>query len=340
MRKLRLALRSGGQGSTTAPLRQGVVGHSVDGVRDGGVRRSDAFASSDILVLVQATSPLVDAKDIVAAVNLIADGTYDSIVNVARSHRFRWAPVRGGAEFHPSYDPAARPRRQDWSGDLIETGAFYAVKSDKFSEWKCRLGGRIGVVESSEALLHEVDAMVDWEAVSAICRSMRPSPRGAAARLRGISLLVCDVDGTLTPGHILQGADSIMVPFDKRDGKGLFLAHEHGIGIMIVTSSAHPAYLKRFERFPFATFVDDCSDKVSAVEEELRARSLTWESVCCIGDDLNDLGVLRKAAFPACPSDALSRDVRRECCVVLERPGGRGAVRELVDHILEAQKSS
>lgn len=301
---------------------------------------TDAFARSDILVLVQATSPLIDAKDVLAAVNLIADGSYDSVVNVARSHRFRWAPRGDGVRFDPSYDPAARPRRQDWSGDLIETGAFYALRSDKFFEWRSRLGGRIGVVESSEALLHEIDTQLDWEAVSAICRSLRPAPRGAAARLRQISLLVCDVDGTLTPGHVLQGADGILVPFDKRDGKGLSLAHEHGVGIMIVTSSSDPAYSKRFERFPFATFVDDCSDKLSAVEEELRTRSLTWDNVCCIGDDLNDLDILRKAAFSACPTDALPRAVRRECCMVLGRPGGKGAVRELVDHLLEAQQSS
>lgn len=77
-------------------------------------------------------------------------------------------------------------------------------------------------------------------------------------------------------------------------------------------------------------------DKLSAYKEILDRRGLRDEAVCFIGDDLVDLPVLRRAGLAVAPADAHPR-VRREAGLVTRAPGGRGAVREVADLILETQ---
>jgi len=76
--------------------------------------------------------------------------------------------------------------------------------------------------------------------------------------------------------------------------------------------------------------------KVLAVETILADQSFTWADVCYVGDDVVDLGVLRRAGFSAAPADAIE-EVRQLAHYVCRARGGEGAVRELVELILKSQ---
>jgi len=116
----------------------------------------------DRLVTIQATSPLLKANDIDAALIQFNQFKLDSMVSAVRIKRFFWTD--DGAPIN--YVPAQRPRRQDFKGTLMENGAFYVTTREILSNDNCRLGGKIGVFEMSESTAYEIDEPSDWEIVS------------------------------------------------------------------------------------------------------------------------------------------------------------------------------
>ena len=115
----------------------------------------------DVLVTIQATSPLLTAYDLDTALAQFQDQDLDSMLTAVRTKRFFW-----NDDFTPiNYDPLNRPRRQDFQGTLMENGAFYITKREILERYKCRLGGKIGIYEMDEATAVEIDEPEDWERV-------------------------------------------------------------------------------------------------------------------------------------------------------------------------------
>ena len=116
----------------------------------------------DILVTMQATSPLTQSSDIDNALLKFNSSRKDSLLTVVESKRFFWdyncEPV--------NYDPINRPRRQDFQGFLMENGAFYITSREVLSRERCRLGGDIGVYIMSNESSLEIDEPVDWDMLS------------------------------------------------------------------------------------------------------------------------------------------------------------------------------
>ncbi|XP_061713534.1 N-acylneuraminate cytidylyltransferase [Cydia pomonella] len=82
----------------------------------------------EILILLQATSPFVEPTNLIGALRkLTFPIPFDCIFSATRSYKLRWKPVSIGVT-PINFDPNARPRRQDWSGELLETGAFYMTR--------------------------------------------------------------------------------------------------------------------------------------------------------------------------------------------------------------------
>lgn len=118
----------------------------------------------DLLVTIQATSPLLTACDLDRALLQFQDSQLDSMLSAVRTKRFFWdescKPI--------NYDPLYRPRRQDFLGTFMENGAFYITKKNVLKTYKCRLGGKIGIYEMDEFSAFEIDEPGDWERVEKI----------------------------------------------------------------------------------------------------------------------------------------------------------------------------
>jgi CMP-N-acetylneuraminic acid synthetase len=123
----------------------------------------------DVMVTIQATSPLTTSEDLDAAIRLFNEANYDSMLTAVRSKRFYWhdngEPI--------NYDPYDRPRRQDFKGTLLENGAFYITCRDILLKKNCRLGGKIGIFEMSQETAIEIDEMEDWIFVENLLRSRK-----------------------------------------------------------------------------------------------------------------------------------------------------------------------
>jgi 3-deoxy-D-manno-octulosonate 8-phosphate phosphatase (KDO 8-P phosphatase) len=153
----------------------------------------------------------------------------------------------------------------------------------------------------------------------------------------GIKLLLFDVDGVLTDGRILVHADGTeSKEFNIRDGAGLVWAQRAGLAIGLLSARRAEATSIRAAQLGITTVVQGVADKLAGYEQILRDAGLADAPVGYMGDDLQDLPVLRRAGFSAAPADA-APEVRAAVHWISASGGGRGAARECIEHVLRAQ---
>ena len=155
--------------------------------------------------------------------------------------------------------------------------------------------------------------------------------------MTGIKLLLFDVDGVLTDGTILiHGDGTESKPFNIRDGAGLVWAQRAGLSVGLLSARLADATTIRAAQLGITTVVQGAVNKLAGYEQILRDAGLTDAEVGYMGDDLQDLPVLRRAGFSAAPADA-APEVRAAVQWVSASGGGHCAARECVEHVLRAQ---
>jgi len=151
---------------------------------------------------------------------------------------------------------------------------------------------------------------------------------------RDIRVIVSDVDGVWTDGKIIYAGDrSEVKEFNVRDGLGAKLAQRAGIDIVLLTSRSSPALVRRAKELGITELHQGAANKLMVCTEILQKRSIGFESVLYIGDDLPDLAPMMRAGLSAAPSDAAA-EVHQTATWKLDSRGGAGAFRELVERLL------
>jgi len=151
-----------------------------------------------------------------------------------------------------------------------------------------------------------------------------------------IKLLLLDVDGVLTDGRIVYGSGGQeFKAFDVKDGHGLKLLQRAGIEVGIITGRESEVVSRRAEELGVKYLYQGAKDKLIPYRDILEKSSLRDEEIAYVGDDLVDLPILQRVGFSATVGDAVD-EVRGKVCYVASRPGGRGAVREICDHLLRS----
>jgi 3-deoxy-D-manno-octulosonate 8-phosphate phosphatase (KDO 8-P phosphatase) len=151
-----------------------------------------------------------------------------------------------------------------------------------------------------------------------------------------IRALVLDVDGVLTDGGvILDGGEGETKRFHARDGVGIKLAQTAGWRVLFLTARHSPPARRRAEELG-AEWAMGVAAKERYLERWLAAAAIPWSDVAFMGDDLQDLPVLRRVGWPLAVADAVL-EVRNAARHVTERTGGSGAVREAVEWLLEQE---
>ena len=168
-----------------------------------------------------------------------------------------------------------------------------------------------------------------------------PAKFSAANRQRAarIKLFLCDVDGVLTDGSIFIGGEREFKRFNIRDGLGLVVARRAGLKVGWVSARPSLATKLRAEelKIDFLVQQGDNISKTGAIEKLLAQENLSWNDVCFVGDDIIDLGPLKRAGLAVAVGDGVA-EAKREAHYVTKNFGGRGAVREALELILRAQK--
>ncbi len=153
-------------------------------------------------------------------------------------------------------------------------------------------------------------------------------------RARKVKLLILDVDGVLTDGTVLMNSDGGEAKrFSIRDGAAIVWAQRAGLPVGLLTGRPSEATNRRAAELGIEIVAQATGSKVEVFDQILRGRSLTATDVAYMGDDLQDLAVLRRAGLSAAPADA-SDEVRNAVHWVSRFEGGRGAVREFIELLL------
>ncbi len=156
-------------------------------------------------------------------------------------------------------------------------------------------------------------------------------------KLRKIKLLLLDVDGVLTDGSIVyDDRGKEIKAFNVKDGLGIRLLMEAGIDVGIVTGRSSKALKYRCENLDISYIFDGVREKSKILDSILTRTGLQSEQIAFIGDDLPDLPLMRKIGLSIAVADAHEK-VISVSDLVTESKGGKGAVREICEHILKAQ---
>jgi 3-deoxy-D-manno-octulosonate 8-phosphate phosphatase (KDO 8-P phosphatase) len=159
----------------------------------------------------------------------------------------------------------------------------------------------------------------------------------AQERARRVRLILLDVDGVLTDGTVhIRSDGGEAKPFFIRDGLGMVVARREGIEVGLLSGRPSEATTRRADELGLRIVSQGSNDKRAAYADILANYGYQDHDVAYMGDDIVDLPILRQAGLATCPADAIE-DVQSRVHWVSSRPGGRGAVRELIELVLTAQ---
>lgn len=152
-----------------------------------------------------------------------------------------------------------------------------------------------------------------------------------------IKLIVLDVDGTLTDGTIFLDNEGIETKaFNVKDGFAIVNGMKEGLEFGIITGRKSALVEKRAEELGIKYVFQGIGNKAEKMQELLKDLRLTMEEVAYMGDDINDLSVIKLVGLSAAPKDACE-EVLTKVHMVTRADGGKGAVREFLEFILKAQ---
>jgi 3-deoxy-D-manno-octulosonate 8-phosphate phosphatase (KDO 8-P phosphatase) len=156
-------------------------------------------------------------------------------------------------------------------------------------------------------------------------------------KLKRIKLLILDVDGVMTDGRIIMDNEGIESKnFDVRDGHGIKILQRYGIKVAILTGRQSKVVEYRAKDLEIDDVYQGALNKKDVFEIILEKHKLSAGETAFMGDDIVDIPVLKSVGFSAAVADALDV-VKKSVDYVTKNRGGRGAVRELCEMILQAQ---
>lgn len=172
-------------------------------------------------------------------------------------------------------------------------------------------------------------------------RKMSKRGRGRSAAeaeaLRGLKLLVLDVDGVLTDGSLLYGPEGeVFKRFHVHDGFGVECLLNAGLHVAIISRKRSGALMQRAQELGIKRVVQACMDKGSALRALAEDLGCSLSETAYVGDDLFDLPAIRIAGWSAAPPGA-RQEVKAAASHVCAAEGGSGAVREVTELILKAK---
>ncbi len=160
-------------------------------------------------------------------------------------------------------------------------------------------------------------------------------PEPHQTNLADIQILVLDVDGVLTNGTVvINGDGSESKAFNVLDGHGIRMWQRAGLKVAFLSGRMSEPTRHRAEQLQIDHCLQDCLDKLPALEKLLQQLGLAAQQAAYIGDDLMDLPAIRHVGFGAAVANAID-EVKQSADYVTKRPGGSGAVREVIEYILK-----
>jgi YrbI family 3-deoxy-D-manno-octulosonate 8-phosphate phosphatase len=294
----------------------------------------------DLLAFVQCTSPFIRPGDLDRGAELIMAGVADSAFSAVPTYEFLWrateGPTNGAVPLlvgGQNHDPGHRPRRQDREPDYRETGAFYLMSVPGFRDSRHRFFGRTAAITVPELTAIEIDdehELIVANALAATLGSEQPPDVDVDA-------VITDFDGVHTDDLATidqDGRETVRV--SRADGLGIERLRAAGVDLLIVSKETKPVVRARAAKLGIEV-LQGVEEKTAAVRDWLVRRGIPARRAAYLGNDVNDRGPMGLVGWPVAVADARP-EIRQLARLVLDHPGGHGAVRELCDLVLAARQ--
>ncbi|RXN19766.1 N-acylneuraminate cytidylyltransferase-like protein [Labeo rohita] len=294
----------------------------------------------DVICNIQATSSCLHPRHLKEAVEYITKGGCDSVFSVVRRHHFRWQEVEEGdcqCTKALNLNPAHRPRRQDWSGELCENGSFYFATKELIDKGLLQ-GGKMKYFEMKPEHSVDIDVDIDWPVAEQ--RVLRYGYFGKD-KPEVVKLLLCNVSGCLTDGQIYMTAKGDeMVSINTRDQAGINMLKKEDVKVILIEKDPiTKALAKKLSTRIGCLLLQDMDDILKEVQKRMKKERLEWKEVAYLGNDEPDVKCLELAGLSAAPMDAptIAHNHAKYIC---RNTAGHGAVREFAEHILLLKKKA
>lgn len=314
-----------------------VIGRSAESASDVASTESAMleFASErafDNIVLIQATSPMLQSTDLDKGFELFCEEDTDSVLSVVRQKRFHWASDEKGFVSPTNYDVFHRPRRQEYEGYLVENGAFYITSREALIRTQNRVSGNIKAVEMNEDTFFEIDELSDWIIIEALMKKNGfMSDTSLKDKVGKIKIFLTDCDGCLTDGgmYYSEKGDELK-KFNTKDGMGLSLLRQQGIVTGIITGEDVEIVRRRATKLKMDEVHCGIQNKLEKVKEICAKYGCTLDNVAYVGDDINDVEVLQAVGLACSVANAVPK-AKNVADYVTQKCGGDGAIREIIN---------
>ena len=281
------------------------------------------------VLFAQCTSPFITHTDIDGILDLLKD--HDSALTVTHNHAFIWRKDNTGNAIGINHDSAIRLPRQQLDPEYKETGALYAMNIDQFRKCGHRFFGRIGMYEVPADRSMEIDEPEDLRLANTLEIQEKSMP--SRQSLQAIKAVVFDFDGVMTDDQVyITETGEEMVMASRSDGMGISALKNAGLKLLILSKERNPVVARRAEKLQIEV-IQACDNKLEALTEWLSKNQLPLSQCAYVGNDINDLQCMQAVKLAIAPIDAHPL-ATQAAHWRLTRAGGKGAIRELSDAII------
>lgn len=304
--------------------------------------------SPDLVIQLRPTSPLRPRKCVDDAVSLLQEHpTADSVRGVVPSGQnpYKMWRLNGNDESMApllNLEGVAEPfnaPRQALPPTYWQTGHIDVIRPQVILEQNSMSGTVILPYEIDPRYTVDIDTPFDWLRYEWLLRNGDLDIVDPASRRRHLpaktSLVVMDFDGVLTDNMVhVDEQGNEQVSASRGDSMGLRLVRESlPINFMVISTEINPVVAARCKKLKLEVF-QGINDKPSVLKTVIQEKGIPADEIVFIGNDVNDIGCMDLAGYAVAPADA-ETIVKRHADLVLTRLGGKGAVREFCDILLQ-----
>jgi len=305
----------------------------------------------DVVVQLRPTSPIRPVGLVDEAVRLLlADADADSVRGVVPSgqnpHKM-WRIDADSGKLTPllKVDGLAEPYnapRQALPPTYWQTGHIDAIRPRAILETHSMSGDIILPILIDPRYTVDLDNLRDWQ--RAEWQLTQPdldaiNPAGKKRPFpKKVSTVIFDFDGVMTDNRVISNVEGLeMVVSNRSDGWGIARLRDRAIRMLVITGEVNPVVKERCDKLRIPV-VMGIRDKVSVLSKYLQENNVDPAEAVYLGNDINDVPCFPLVGCAVVVADALPA-ARRAADIVLSRPGGHGAVRELCDLLLNRQQA-
>jgi YrbI family 3-deoxy-D-manno-octulosonate 8-phosphate phosphatase len=291
----------------------------------------------DLVVFLQCTSPLTTAEDIDGTVAVLLDEHADSALAVTPFHYFLWRYDSQGQAVGINHDKSVRPLRQEREPQFRETGAVYALRSEGFRKARHRFFGKTALYVTPPERCLEIDEPEDLLVAEVLLRGRCPGETNLQVLPNPIGALVFDFDGVFTDNRVFvlqDGREAVVC--DRSDGWGLAQLKKLDLPLLVLSTEENPVVRSRCAKLN-VPYCQGVRDKLPVLLVWLAERGVDPSQVVYVANDVNDVPCMQAVGCPIAVNDAYP-EARAAARIILSAPGGRGAVREVADLVMQRVK--